>query len=45
MVVDPANTTGGVGSTGYQIVRNAADGRITVSAPYAELGDVISVTR
>ena len=42
MVVDPS--TGTVASTGYQVIR-AADGRITVSAPYAELGEVISVTR
>ena len=31
--------------TNYTIVRSAADNRITVTAPAAELGSVISVTR
>lgn len=31
--------------TAYNIVRNATTGRITVSAPYAELGETISVSR
>ena len=31
--------------TGYTITRSAADNRITVAAPGAELGDNISVTR
>lgn len=30
-------------NTGYNIVKNASSGEITVSAPYAELGKVISV--
>lgn len=43
MVTDP--TAGAsVASTGYEIMR-AANGRITVQAPYAELGETISVTR
>jgi prepilin-type N-terminal cleavage/methylation domain-containing protein len=31
--------------TGYTILRSASSGRITVAAPSAELGEVISVTR
>ena len=31
--------------TGYNIIRDAATGRITVSAPTAELSEVISVSR
>ncbi len=31
--------------TGYNIVRNATSGRITVNAPGAELGKTISITR
>lgn len=31
--------------TGYNVVRDATTGRITVSAPSAELGDNIAVTR
>lgn len=30
---------------GYNVLKNASTGEITVSAPYAELGKVISVTR
>lgn len=42
MVVDP--TSGTSGNTQYQIVQ-AANGRITISAPLAELSETISVTR
>lgn len=31
--------------TGYNVIRNATTGRITVSAPSAELGEVISISR
>ena len=31
-------------NTGYNLVKNASTGAITVSAPYAELGKVISIT-
>lgn len=43
MVMDPS--TGTAGNTGYRIMQAAGGGRITVDAPGAELGDVISVTR
>ena len=42
MVNDPVG--GDLASTGYYISRNA-DGRITISAPAAELGESISVSR
>jgi prepilin-type N-terminal cleavage/methylation domain-containing protein len=44
MVVDPSATTATAASTGYQLQRGS-DGRITVRAPYAELGETISVVR
>jgi len=44
MVYDPSAPTAGIASTGYTISKDA-NGRITVSSPYAELGTVISVTR
>lgn len=43
MVTDPGGGAS-VASTGYEIFRDT-DGRITVRAPYAELSEVISVTR
>lgn len=43
MLVDPSGGT--PAATGYTIVKDAATGRITVSAPNAELGEAISVTR
>ena len=44
MVVDPVATISG--DTGYFIVKaTGTNGRITVSAPFAELGETISVTR
>lgn len=45
MVVDPSAPSATAASTGYHIQRDPATGRITVSAPYAELGETISVTR
>ena len=42
MVTDPS--VGTLASTGYQIVKTS-NGRITLSAPNSELGEVISVTR
>jgi prepilin-type N-terminal cleavage/methylation domain-containing protein len=41
----PVTACGAAYATGYNIVQNAADNRITVSAPDAELGASISVTR
>ncbi len=43
MPLDPVNGTSS--SVGYSIVRDATTGRITVSAPGAELGEVISISR
>lgn len=43
MVVDP--TAGAVADTNYSIVRDATTGRITVSAPAAELSETISVSK
>ena len=43
MVMDPSGGT--AGDTAYRIVRDATTGRITVSAPSAELSEVISVSR
>lgn len=43
MVTDPTDTST-LASTGYQMQRGS-DGRITVRAPYAELGEIISVVR
>ncbi|MBU4348409.1 hypothetical protein KJ671_02865, partial [Patescibacteria group bacterium] len=43
MVFDPVD--GSVTDTKYQIVQDAVSKRITISAPEAELGEVISVTR
>jgi len=45
MVYDPSAATAGTASTGYFVLRDSSTGRITVSAPYAELGETISVTR
>lgn len=42
MVADPSTST--TGNTGYTIVQTAT-GRITISAPSAELSETISVTR
>lgn len=46
MVFDPSGGTGAAtaASTGYQIFKDGT-GRVTVSAPFAELGEVITVTR
>ncbi len=41
----PITTCSGTYATGYEVVRSASDNRITVSAPDAELGVVITVTR
>ncbi|KKW48110.1 MAG: hypothetical protein UY99_C0013G0017 [Parcubacteria group bacterium GW2011_GWA1_59_11] len=38
-------TSGSDYDTGYDIVRDPVSGRITVSAPAAELGEAVSVTR
>ena len=43
MSLDPLNGT--AAATGYNIIRNTTTGRITISAPSAEVGEVISVTR
>ncbi len=43
MVIDPS--VGNLASTGYTIFQTAGTGRITVAAPYADLTEVISVTR
>lgn len=43
MVTDPS--VGTLASTGYTLQRDSSTGRISVSAPYAELGESISVTR
>lgn len=43
MPVDPSNGTST--ATGYNIARDATSGRISISAPSAELGQTISVTR
>lgn len=42
MVFDPS--VGTAASTGYQVLKGS-DGRITVRSPYAELDEVISVSR
>lgn len=42
MVVDPS--VGDLASTGYTVIRPTS-GRVTVAAPYAELGETIEVTR
>lgn len=41
----PIATCSGAYSTNYTIVRSATDNRITVSAPAAELGATITITR
>lgn len=43
MVMDPS--TGTAADTGYEISQAAGNGRVTVSAPDAELGATITVTR
>ena len=44
MVVDPT-TNADLASTGYTIIRDSSSGRITIAAPYAELTEVITVSR
>jgi type IV pilus assembly protein PilA len=44
MVVDPAGGAS-LASTGYTIIRSSSTGRITLSAPYAELEEAIQVIR
>ena len=44
MVVDPTSTAD-LASTGYTIIRDSVTGRITLSAPYAELEESITVSR
>ena len=36
---------GAAGDTKYTVVRDATTGRITIAAPNAELGEIVSVTR
>jgi prepilin-type N-terminal cleavage/methylation domain-containing protein len=43
MPLDPTNGTSS--ATGYYIQRDSATGRVTISAPNAELGETIAVTR
>ena len=43
MSLDPLNGT--AAATGYNIIRDATTGRITISAPSAEVAEVIAVTR